>query len=247
MKSLTQSLSHVAVLTIAVTGFSSTLAAQTVGRRPLQITVSEDVLAAFVDEPCHHFEQARKQFLERNQSAAADELRTAAAFLKLESARATPHGKSLIEISIRELEQLATSIERGRVESVRSLEQAFARAHFSLAEHHCVKSAHRCCRPATFSDKQKLKRAGHDLKAASVHLRRGKYWGGGELDEATQKILAEAERSAGGLIENGHGSQSGVTRSIHSVHRRLEAFTGRKISIAPPMAVDDNLGPRIFE
>jgi len=233
-------------LVIAVAMAPSMVEAQHRPRRTATITIDEDVLATFVDEPCHHFERARDSFLARDGRTTAKELRIAAAFLKFEAVRSTPQGRANLETSIRELDRLAVSVQGNRVKSVKVLKQAFARAHFALAGHHCVQSARRCCHPATFQNKREMARTGYDLKAATIHLRRGLIWSGNDLDPKTQKMLDAAQLSAGKLINNRpQGSQNRVIRSIHSVHRKLEALTGRKILISPPLAIGDKLGPSI--
>ena len=55
--------------------------------------VSEDIFIVFADEPQHHFMRAFEHFLEHEWEAAAVEIRKAAAFLKLEAARAADDAK----------------------------------------------------------------------------------------------------------------------------------------------------------
>ena len=211
------------------------------------ITIDEDVLDAFVDEPCHHFERARDTFLAGDVRTAANELRTAEAFLTLEAARAAPQGKVLLNNSVEELRRLASAIQRDQIDSVDVLKRAFARAHYALAGHHCIKTAHRCCRPMTLKSKQETARAARDMSAATLNLKRGFNWGGETMDQETQEMLDAAKLSASKLTENTPDSQNQITRSIHSVHRKLESLTGRKIMLAPNPDVHDDLGPSIFK
>ena len=213
---------------------------------PTQVTIDEDILAAFVDEPCHHFEAARDRFLTGDSKQASEHLRTAAAFLRLDAARAAPDGKAALRASIAELGRLAGAVEDGRIDTVQVLQQAFARAHYALAGHHCVKSAHRCCRPATFQDKQESARAGRDLKAATVHLNKGAWWSGGELDEQTQELLERAQLTADHLIRQRGSSRNEVDRNIRALHGKLEEFSGLKIMLAPPLSEDRHLAPSIL-
>jgi len=47
----------------------------------IQIAIDEDILAAFVDEPCRHFEAARDSFVLGESRQVAQHLRIASAFL----------------------------------------------------------------------------------------------------------------------------------------------------------------------
>lgn len=212
---------------------------------PIQIAIDEDILAEFVDEPCRNFEAANDAFAHGENSQAAQHLRVAMAFLRLESARATADGKTALDASVLELQRLAVAVEDNQVRTVDVLQQAFARAHFALAGHHCIKSAHRCCQPSAFHDKQEMNRMGRDLNAAAIHLERGTLWAGSGLDEETQKALDATQFSAERL-QVGEAPQSEVVHAIRSVRDRLEKVTGRKIMLAPAVAGDDKLGPSIF-
>jgi len=244
-----QRLTQFTLLAAVVVLNAQTTAAQERLRRlpPTTITIDEDALAAFVDEPCRHFEAARDQFLARKYHQAAKHLRTAAAYLRLELARADKQSRTALEASMRELQSLATATERGKIESVEKLKQAFARAHYALASHHCVQTAHRCCQAEEIALKVGLTRAGHDLRAAAIHLERGSQWAGKELDKETRKTLQLSRAAAKALIERKAPTQSSIQRSIHSLHKKLESLTGRKILLARPITPDSNEGaPSIF-
>lgn len=94
-----------------------------------QVVINEDILAAFVDEPCRHFEAARDAFVRGEDEQAAHSLRIASAFLRLEAARATANGKVMLDASVRDLQRLAVSIENNQVRAIEALQQAFARTH----------------------------------------------------------------------------------------------------------------------
>lgn len=239
-------LSRLILSTIAVAfGVTTTVAQEQIQRLPpVQITIDEDILVAFVDEPCRHFEAARDQFIARQYPQAAEHLRKASAYLRLEAARGSVPGRAALNASVRELQAMALAVERGQVRSVDTLQQTFARAHYALASHHCIKSAHRCCRPATFADEQEMTRTGHDLKSATRHLSRGLLWAGNEQDKETQQALSAAQVTADKLIRQDGGSQTDVERTIHRLHGKLEGLTGRKIMLAEPLTPSD--APSIF-
>lgn len=212
-----------------------------------KIEIDEDILATFIDKPCHHFEAARETFVTGEVKQAAKHLRDAVSYLRLEAARATPDGEAALDASIAELKRLANSVEANRVKAVLTLEQAFSRAHYALAGHHCIKSNHRCCQVATFQDKQEMVRTGRDLKAATFHFEKGSQWASGKLDEKTVKLLEEAKLTANRLIQQNRGAQRKVRKNIHAIHDQLENITGLKFKIAPPMIAEDDAAPSLFK
>lgn len=249
MKHLTQCRLIATVVFVTMLGIRphEAMAQQELRRLPAtQIAIDEDILTAFVDEPCRNFEAARDAFVGGDDKQAARNLRIASAFLRLEASRAAADGKVMLDASVRELQRLAAAIENNQVRAVEALQQAFARAHYALAGHHCIKSAHRCCQPSAFENEGTVNHIGHDLNAAVIHLKRGAFWTGTEPDTEMLSALNAAQFSAGQMIRTGEAQQDDVARAVRSVRDKLEEFTGRKIMLAPPLAADDNLGPSIF-
>lgn len=213
---------------------------------PAKISIDEEVLAAFVDEPCNHFESAKRAFVIRRYSDAANHLRVASAFLQLESARALDETKVKLDASISELQRLAVDVERSQVASVDTLGGAFARAHYALAGHHCVKSAHACCQLDAPQHAQHSVQAGRDLKAAATHMQRGLTWSGEESDEHMSQVINSANLSADQLIRGGRASHGKANHAIRSIRNRLQGLTGLKISLAPPLTDRDDVAPSLF-
>ena len=220
------------VVTVVVVG-SAAANAQVVRQPPRQLTISEDILTSFVDQPCYHFEQAHDKYLSGDRRAAANHLRIGAAFLKLEAARATEEGRKGLTASIRELEQLAFAIEYLQVRTVDTLDKAFANAHFAMAGHHCISSAHRCCQQCSFSDKQEMTNVGQDLKSAAVHLQNGSRWSGNAISQETKKVLSSTFATADGLIAGKTVTQPRALGVIGAFRQRFEDLTGRRLLIAP--------------
>ena len=52
---------------------------------PAKIEIDEDILATFIDKPCHHFEAAREGFMTGEVKQAAGHLNSATAYLQLEA------------------------------------------------------------------------------------------------------------------------------------------------------------------
>jgi serine protease Do len=80
-----------------------------------------------------HFRKARASFLEKDSQEAASEIRKGAADLKSEADRTAGKGREILQASIQELEKLADDVKQGTVDSVKKLDDAFARAYQALA------------------------------------------------------------------------------------------------------------------
>jgi hypothetical protein len=104
------------------------------------VLVDEDVLTVLADEPERYMQAAHESFLKKDVKATAAELRKAAAFVKLEAARAADDSKTGLVASATELEKLASDVEKGAVTSVEKLDSTFARAAHALANHHHKKA-----------------------------------------------------------------------------------------------------------
>ena len=148
---------------------------------PGKVLVEEEILYFFVDEPGHHFHQARENFLKKDMKGAASEIRKATNFLKLEAARATGDGKKALTTSIDELKKLASDVEKGTVKSSNDLGKAFARAHHALAVHHHLKASESWA-------KKETSKSGHALKAAASHLERALAWSGHEIKGGNRRL-----------------------------------------------------------
>jgi len=158
------------------------------------VIVEEDILTAFVDSPGEHFNKARQNFLKKDYKATAEEIRKGIAFLRLQAARATTEGKKGLINSIAELEKLAGDVEKGTVTSAKTLDHAFAKAHYALARHHYLKAIE-------YKAKGAGSKLGNALKASATHLEHGFAWAGHKLEAATVAVLKDTGLVAGKLIE----------------------------------------------
>jgi hypothetical protein len=90
MKTVLIAVSLVFIGTLLPIGTSSGRSIQDTGTTEpakKQISVDEDLLIVFEDEPHEKFQQAREYFLEGNLKASAKDIRKGAAYLKLEERR----------------------------------------------------------------------------------------------------------------------------------------------------------------
>jgi hypothetical protein len=177
--------------------------------------VEEDVVVVFADEPEEHFHKARENFLKKDARAAAAEIRTGVAFLKLEAGRATGEATAALTASIQELEKLAQGVEKGTVASAQELEQAFARADQALARQHYQQASESWAR-------KESKKAGYELKAAATSIEQALAWAGRKLEAGTVAVIKDAGLVAGKLIEGTGWATDEVSKGIAAVGEELE-------------------------
>jgi hypothetical protein len=179
------------------------------------VIVEEDVLLQFVELPGEHFHKARQSFLKKDYKTAAEEIRKGQAFLRLQAARATNEGKKGLIASVAELEKLANNVEKGTVTSAKTLDRAFAKAHHALAKHHYLKAIE-------YKAKNDVRRTGHSLKAAAVHLEHGFAWAGHELEAVSVRAIKDVGLLAGKLLEGTGWVAEEVGKAIEKIGQEID-------------------------
>jgi len=79
-----------------------------------------------------HLVKARGEFLKEDHAGAATDIRKAAAVLNLEASRPTSEGRAALLTSVEALNEVAASVERGSISSVRNFDSRVAHAHHPL-------------------------------------------------------------------------------------------------------------------
>lgn len=170
------------------------------------------------------FKKLTRQFLKKNYTAAAADIRKAVAFLKLDVAGATGEGKKALTDSVNELEKLADDTEKGKVASAKALEQAFSRADYALAKAYHVKASESWVKKAT-------KEVGHSLKTAADNLEYGLAWAGRKAEAGGKAAIKDARLVAGKLIEGMGWVPDEVGKGIEFIGKEVEKF-GKQVE--PP-------------
>ncbi len=189
--------------------------------QPGWVVIEEDIYYVFDDEPSANFYNAHENFMKRDFKAAASELRKAAAFVKLESARATVDGKKLLVSSYHELDELAKKVENGTVTSVKDLESVFAKTHQALTKHYYLKAVEA-------EGEKNAKAAGHHLKSAVTQLEHGFSWAGHKLEAAALATVKEIRILSGRLIEGAGWVPDKIGSAIKWIGKEVEKL-GNKI------------------
>jgi hypothetical protein len=179
------------------------------------ILVEEDVTLILLDEVDEHLQKGRESFLKKELKAAAQEIREAAAFLRLEAGRATADGKKGLLAAAHDLGKLADGVERGTVTAVKDLDAVFARAHHALGRHHYLKAA------AAWG-KKAAQKTGRDLRAAATHLEHAAAWVAKKGEAGVVEAVKGARLVAGKLVEGAGWVPAEVGKGLEAIGKEIE-------------------------
>ena len=153
----------------------------------LWLVADEQDWIPIVEMPQQHWQAAKDYYLDKNNRAAATEIRKGVAFLNLEANRTTDGGiKTNILNSAQNLEQLANDVKAGKVSDVKMLDRGFAQGQLAMGQFYQSQ--------AKASESQgELATAGNEIIAAFHHLQAAHNWLGqdhADLKQAQAKIDA---------------------------------------------------------
>jgi len=164
---------------------------------------------------------AHERMLEHDGSAAAERIRAAAAFTRVEAGRAVESGRTALESSAADLTTLADKVESEGASARLEIDGSFAKAQHALSVHYHELSA----RAHEAGDDIA---AGHYLARATDNLKGAAAWSGQKLDEGSVATVREG-KAAGIALANGAGwamSKAGdltvrLGESIQAVGKKL--------------------------
>jgi hypothetical protein len=176
--------------------------------------IAQQVWLYFTDKPEEDFEKAISDLDAGNTKLAGRDLRTAAAYLKIEAERGRGESKKALKGIIHELEQSADRIEDGVVLHSGEIENMFARAHYALAKHHYERAA------AEWNKKDEVK-AGEELDVAATHVQHAIGWMASEPDETRTSALAGIREKAGEMSEGKLMPPESVNKTMMDLGRQI--------------------------
>lgn len=162
------------------------------------------------DEPQRHFGAAIEAFAKKDYKAAATEVRKAAAYVRLESARAVGDAKKGLDAADADLEKTAKALDRGAVKAEKEIDKVFANANHALALAHRAKAAESWAHKA-------YDQAGYELKAAAHGLESAAAWTGAEAKAAASTATADARVIGDKLASGGVWAKNEVAKSFESL------------------------------
>lgn len=167
------------------------------------------------DQPDIHFQKARENFVKRSTRESAEEIRTGAAYVKLEAVRAQGDTKRALIKSGQELDDLADRVERGTVTSVSELDVEFARTDHALASHHYIKASEAWSRKET-------KRTGYEMRASANHLEHSASWVGHKTKKGTITVIRDTKTTGEKLIHGTGTVTSDVGKGINNLGKEIQ-------------------------
>jgi len=172
---------------------------------------------ALQDEPELKLEAALTEIDAHHHQRAGGELRKAAAYLHIASARAMGDVHRDLEKAAVELADLADRVEKGRAVDTDKLRNIFARDLMLLATQHAEQAA-------LLWDQKRAAKAGHDLRAAGQDFSHALAWAGEKPDDPTTRLLVDADTAAAALIEETGYPAEDVTRILTELQDRIDVL-----------------------
>ena len=173
------------------------------------------------DEPQRHFKDAVAAYAKKDYNAAATEIRKATGYLRLEADRATGTAKQELKGSVKQLDMLAASVERGAVREEQSVTKVFARADHALALAHRSKAAESWAR-------RECDNAGYELKAAANGLESAASWAGRKEQADTSATVADIRELGDKLAGGATWTRDEIAQGFESLGNGINVV-GHKI------------------
>ena len=166
------------------------------------------------EEPQRHFGAAVAAVAKKDYKAAAGEVRKAAAYVRLESARVAGSVKAGLEAAAAELAKTAQALDRGAIKGEKEMGRTFAAANHALALAHRARAADMWARKS-YDD------AGYELKAAAHGLESAAGWVGGEAKTAASAATGGARAVGDKLASGGVWARAEVAKGFESLGNAL--------------------------
>jgi hypothetical protein len=194
------------------------------------VPVDQDVWAIFMEEPQMHLLRAQEDLAKKDVKAAANEIRRADTFLKIQEKR--------LAVSSRQLSDLAKDIESGKVASAKEVEGTFNRA-VSVLDHHQTMIPVMTGADALFLDeadyhltqaksslkKKDNKAAAGDIRKATAYLKLKAVHAGekakSDLLASASELEALARKVEEGSVTAGKDVDQAFERARKAVRRAL--------------------------
>ena len=164
-----------------------------------------------------YFDNARAAFVAKDGAVASKALRDAAVFTRQQADSATTPAKEALMSSADELEKLATRVTTGAVNSVKTLDYAFARTQFAEAQLHCT-------RALTAWQATNAAATGAEMMMLVDHFERAASDAGQPLATKTQQTLEAARSLADKLTHGGTVVPADVEASLAAMDKEVHSL-----------------------
>jgi len=168
----------------------------------------DDLWMLFPGEPQRSLQRGREDFLSKKYRSAAQNIQKSTIYVKLQSLRASGSTKRALLDAESSLSALAKDVEKGKVNSLARLDEAFAATQRAIARLHYEKAKEAYARG-------ELGAAGVELQAAKESLGRAAAWTGDHVYPPLIDCLDRAGKD-GKRLMTGSDRSPGVTRKTLS-------------------------------
>jgi hypothetical protein len=179
--------------------------------------VEEDSWVEYMDEQLHeqYFVQAREALAKSDKKVAARNLGFGVLYMRMEGGRATKEAKPILKQSELTLKHMVDSLKSGTMPTLTALDNAYARANYSLALHHYLEAKENW-------DDRASNLVGHDLKAAANELQFAIVWSGQTLSQNTKQTLYDVAVVGEAMADNGDYTNEDVDKSIATMGQQVD-------------------------
>jgi tetratricopeptide (TPR) repeat protein len=185
------------------------------------VCVEEDVWLTLADETDDHFIEAQESLNSKDYPDAAEELREAAAFLRVEARRTSDKARAELYDSAKELETLAQRVEKGEIKSAEELDAPFARAAEALGRHYHARADY-------YWKAKQHERAGKALDAATDAIDNSMRWSKQKADAAWDRTKETTRKVTAKLAQGTEWAANEVDEAFEATSRELKNLA-RKI------------------
>jgi len=185
------------------------------------VTIQQEILFGFLEEPSDTLSRAWDEFESGTPSSAAMELRRAAYFLEMKSARATDEGKKRLRKAIGEVNDWTNRFEQGEQGSAEELQNSIAQIHLNVALHHSSKLAEE------EGNEENPLIAANDLKGALFHLQQAAVRAGVEFSNEDGESIGMLQALQEKLEGNTPWSPEERKAALGTLDRLIEDLQNR--------------------
>lgn len=190
-------------------------------------TLGRGFYVTHASDPTQDFNKARAEYLYFDVAASAASIRRGANRMRESLADATDRSRQALQNSIIELESLARATEQRSVDSVKRLDEAFARANYALAQRHYVSALEA-------REQQAQARLGEELHRSAEYLQRARQQMGLELQEDEARMIGRTKALGSKLTTGIHATSDEITYDLRSLGQDLanlrDRLGGRSVS-----------------
>lgn len=183
----------------------------------------QETLQPYSGQPAEHMQKAMTHFERESMQDAANEIRQAAAFVKLFAVRADLAGRKAMRQSADALSKLATQVEQDQINDAERLNADFSKVEGQLATLHTTRGMQDL-------DEGRFAAAGRELQGAAMYLDGRAERAGDKLRGRADAVVAAARQVAQELMEGGQAMKGKAERSFESIRTELERLDAAKPS-----------------